>query len=156
MKTMIVTLLLLFTCPLVFAEDVPSAPMPVPARPARTENDHPFFDFKNSMAIGAFSVSLAGDSLSTQRLLDYPGYRERNPIARPFVGTRAGMAVYSGGSLGIMMGGMYLAHKTHHHKLERIIPFAMAGWEGFATAWNYHYLPQARANAAAASLAKTR
>src|SRR5260370_41180725 len=149
MKTMIVTLLLLFTCLLVFAEDVPSAPMPVPARPARTENDHPFFDFKNSMAIGAFSVSLAGDSLSTQRLLDYPGYRERNPIARPFVGSRAGTTVYSGGSLGIMMGGMYLAHKTHHHKLERIIPFAMAGREGFVSARNYHHLPRATDNSPA-------
>src|SRR5260221_14036876 len=126
MKTMIVALLLLFTCTLVFAEDVPSAPMPVPARPVRTENDHPFFDFKNSMAIGAFSVSLAGDSLSTQRLLDYPGYRERNPIGPPFVSRRAGMAVYSGGRLGIMMGGMYLVYTTDHTKLERVIPFALA------------------------------
>ena len=154
MKTMFIALLLLFTCMLAVAEDVPSAPTPLPARPVRSENDHPFFDFKNAMALGAFSVSLTGDSLSTQRLLNYPGYRERNPIARPFVGSRTGMAVYSGGSLGIMMGGMYLAHKTHHHKLERIIPFAMAGWEGFATAWNYHYLPQARARAS--SLATTR
>src|SRR5258708_26460623 len=127
MKTMIVTLLLLFTCTLVFAEDVPAAPVPVPARPARTENDHPFFGFKNAMAIGAFSVSLTGDSPSTQRLLDYPGYRERNPIARPFVGSRTGMAVYSGGSLRIMMGGMYLAHKTHPHTLKRILPFATSG-----------------------------
>src|SRR5260370_15101231 len=154
MKPMIAALLFLFPCMLAVAEDVMTAPMPAPARPVRSENDHPFFDFKNAMAIGAFSVSLAGDSLSTQRLLDYAGYRERNPIARLFVGSRAGMAVYSSGSLGIMVGGMYLAHRTHHHKLERIIPFAMAGWEGFVTAWNYHYLPQARANAAA-SLART-
>jgi hypothetical protein len=101
---------------------------------------HRFFDAKNTLAVGAFTVGLAGDSWSTQRALENPGVREANPLARPFVSSRTGEAVYSGSCLGLMLGGMYLAHKTHHHKLERVVPWAMAGWEAFLTGWNLHQI----------------
>jgi hypothetical protein len=35
---------------------------------------------------------------------------------------------------------MYVAHRTRHHKLERILPFAIAGWEGLLSARNYHVI----------------
>jgi hypothetical protein len=120
---------------------------PAALRPALTpsaEHPHRFFDAKNAFAVGAFAIGLAGDSWSTQRALAYPGVREANPLARPFVSSRTGEAVYSGGSLGLMLGGMYLAHKTHHHKLERVVPWAMAGWEGFLTGWNLHQISRRR------------
>ena len=63
-----------------------------------------------------------------------------NPIARPFVQSRAGAAVYSAGSFALLAGTMYAAHKTRHHKLERILPFAVAGWEGLLAARNYHVI----------------
>src|SRR5260370_11456188 len=85
--------------------------------PRTTPSPHQFFDFKNSFAAGAFAVGLAGDSWSTQHALAYPGTREANPLARPFVTSRTGEAVYSGSSLGLLLVGMYLAHKTQHHKL---------------------------------------
>lgn len=115
------------------------APVITPRAPT-----HRFFDAKNAFAAGAFAVALAGDSWSTQRALEYPGVSEANPLARPFVSSRAGQAVYSGSSLGLMLGGMYLAHKTGHHKLERVVPWAMAGWEVFLTGWNIHQISRAR------------
>lgn len=65
-----------------------------------------------------------------------------NPIARPFVQTRSGAAIYSAGSFGLLATGMYVAHKTNHHKLERILPFAVGGWEGLLSFRNYHVIAQ--------------
>jgi hypothetical protein len=101
------------------------------------ERGHRFFDLKNSLALSSFAVGLAGDALSTQKGLDR-GHREINPIARPFVNSRAGTIVYSAGSFSLLAGGMYLAHKTGHHKLERIVPLGLAAWEGFLTYRNFH------------------
>lgn len=114
----------------------PSAIIPVKQRP----ESHRFFDVKNSFALSAVATSLAADALSTQKGLSYPGFYEMNPIARPFVQTRTGAAVYSAGSLGLVAAGMYVAHRTRHHKLERILPFAIAGWEGLLSARNYHVI----------------
>ena len=148
---MIALSLCLFAGPFAMADELPSAPDPVTVsatairiRPA----EHRFFDFRNSMALGTFGAALAGDLLATETVLAYPGFRETNPIARPFVSSRAGTAVYTTGGFMALTGGMYLAHHMHHHKIERVLPWAFAGWEGFLAGWNYHYLPQARANAA--------
>ena len=92
------------------------------------------------MALGAAAISLTADAISTQQGLAYPGFYEVNPVARPFVKTSGGAAVYSAGSLALLAGGMYLAHRAHHHKLERILPFALAGWEGLLSARNYHVI----------------
>ncbi|HLY99091.1 MAG TPA: hypothetical protein VKT33_08495 [Candidatus Angelobacter sp.] len=149
--------LCLLACGVAMAEDLPSAPEPasVPATAIRVRpvDEHRFFDFRNSLALGTFGVALAGDLVATERVLAYPGFRETNPIARPFVGSRAGTAVYAAGGFAALTGGMYLAHRMHHHKMERVLPWAFAGWEGFLAGWNYHYLPRARANAALAAAA---
>lgn len=119
------------------------SPQPVTmavATPIRSEIQHSFFDFKNCAALAAAGVGLTGDALSTQKGLGLPGFHEVNPIARPFVQNRPGAAFYSAASFAFMAGGMYLAHRTHHHKLERILPFAAAGWEGFLTFHNYHLI----------------
>ena len=83
------------------------------------------------------AASLSADALSTQKGLAYPGFHEMNPIARPFVQTRMGAAVYNAGSFGLITGMMYWAHKKEHHKLERILPFAVGGWEGLLSFRNY-------------------
>ena len=67
---------------------------------------HKFLDLKNSMAITAFGAALAGDSYSTQRALAYPGLRELNPVAQPFVSSRAGEIAYSGAGFALFDGGM--------------------------------------------------
>ena len=106
-------------------------------QPPRT---HRFFDARNSLGLASLGASLTADALSTQKGLAYPGFHEMNPIARPFVQTRVGAAAYNAGSFGLMAGMMYWAHKTEHHKLERILPFAIGGWEGLLGARNYHVI----------------
>jgi hypothetical protein len=129
---------------------LPSAPVaaaPLPATPAispavmvKPEPKHQFFDAKNSLGLALLGAGLTGDALSTQKGLGRPGFHEMNPIARPFVQSRAGAALYSAGSFALMGSGMYLTHKTGHHKLERILPFALAGWETALTIRNYHLI----------------
>jgi hypothetical protein len=105
---------------------------------------HSFFDARNSLGLASMAASLSADALSTQKGLAYPGFHEMNPVARPFVQTRSGAAVYSAGSFALLAGGMYVAHKTRHHKLERIMPFAVAGWEGLLSYRNYRVIANRR------------
>ncbi|HZD94658.1 MAG TPA: hypothetical protein VE133_10420 [Candidatus Sulfotelmatobacter sp.] len=114
----------------------PSAIISVKTQP----QTHRFFDTTNYLALSSVAVGLTADALSTQKGLSLPGFYEMNPVARPFVKTRAGAAVYSAGSFGLLAGGMYIAHRTNHHKLERILPFAAAGWEGLLSFRNYHVI----------------
>lgn len=118
---------------------LPTAPSAIILVKQRPET-HRFFDMRNTFALSAAAVSLTADTLSTQKGLAYPGFYEMNPLARPFVQTRTGAAVYTAGSLGLVAGSMYLAHRTHHHKLERIMPFAVAGWESLLSIRNYHVI----------------
>lgn len=124
------------------AEPVPALLLKV--RP--NESAHRFFDMRNSIAFAALAAGLTGDALSTQKGLGLPGFHEMNPIARPFVQSRTGAAFYSAASFALMGSGMYLAHKTNHHRLEHVLPFVIAGWEGFLAARNYHVISTATAN----------
>jgi hypothetical protein len=101
---------------------------------------HKFLDTRNSLGLTAMASSLIADALSTQKALAYPGFSEMNPLARPFVQSRSGAALYSAGSLAVLTGAMFAAHKTNHHKIERIFPFAVAGWEAALSARNYHVI----------------
>jgi hypothetical protein len=118
----------------------PASVLPAVLAPkaATPKTEHKFLDVKNALALTAVGISLAGDGWSTQRALAVPGTHEVNPVARPFVSSRVGEIGYSGASFALVAGGMYLAHHTHHHKWERMAPFAIAGWESLLTAWNWH------------------
>ncbi|HEY2496090.1 MAG TPA: hypothetical protein VGK24_03395 [Candidatus Angelobacter sp.] len=101
---------------------------------------HRFFDVRNTLGLASLGASLTADALSTQKGLAYPGFHEMNPIARPFVQSRLGAAAYNAGSFALLGGLMYIAHKRQHHKLERILPFAVGGWETLLSARNYHVI----------------
>jgi hypothetical protein len=101
---------------------------------------HSFFDARNRLGFASLGASLTADALSTQKGLAYPGFHEMNPIARPFVQTRVGAAAYNAGSFGLMAGIMYWAHKKEHHRLERILPLAVGGWEGLLSFRNYRVI----------------
>ena len=101
---------------------------------------HSFFDARNRLGFATLGASLTADALSTQKGLAYPGFHEMNPIARPFVQTRVGAAAYNAGSFGLMAGLMYWAHKKEHHKLERIVPLAVGGWESLLSFRNYRVI----------------
>lgn len=133
--------------PLVTATLLPEAPAPVTANAVeglvvlKTQKpQHRFFDVQNSLGLSLMASSLIADSVSTQKALAYPGFHEMNPVARPFMSSRGGAAAYTAGSFAVLAGTAYLMHKTNHHKLEHIFPFAVAGWEGFLAAHNYHVI----------------
>ncbi|HET8888558.1 MAG TPA: DUF5658 family protein [Candidatus Angelobacter sp.] len=105
---------------------------------------HSFFDARNSLGLASLGASLSADALSTQKGLAYPGFHEMNPIARPFVQTRLGAAAYNAGSFSLIAGMMYWAHKKEHHRLERILPFAVGGWEGLLSVRNYRVIANNR------------
>lgn len=121
---------------------LPAAPSAVIIVKKSQREAHKFLDTTNTLALGVAAAGLTADALSTQKGLGLPGFHEVNPIARPFVQTRGGAAVYSVGSFSLLTGAMYMAHKTGHHKLERILPFATAGWEGLLSVRNYHVIAQ--------------
>ena len=129
------------------APSLASAAQPAPAllliKPQPVESAHRFFDMQNATALAAVAAALTGDALSTQKGLGLPGFHEMNPLARPFVQNRPGAALYNAASFALIGGSMYLAHKTRHHRLERILPLAIAGWEGFLAARNYHLISSA-------------
>jgi len=114
----------------------PTAIIKLKPQPAQ----HRFFDTTNTLALSSLAAGLTADALSTQKGLSRPRFYEMNPLARPFVSSRAGAAAYSTGSFGLLAGAMYLAHRKGHHRLERILPFAVAGWEGLLSARNYHVI----------------
>jgi hypothetical protein len=118
------------------AQPVLMAPVAIATK--KSEQPHRFFDRTNSLGFAAMAGSLIADALSTQRGLALPRFHEMNPLARPFVQTRTGAAFYTAGSFAFLSSGMYLAHKTNHHKLEKITPFVISGWEAFLAARNYH------------------
>jgi len=129
--------------PMITTTTEPAAAQPVLMTPVaiatkKSEQPHRFFDRANSLGFSAMAGSLTADALSTQRGLALPRFHEMNPLARPFVQTRTGAAFYTAGSFAFLSSGMYLAHKTNHHKLEKITPFVISGWEAFLAARNYH------------------
>lgn len=79
-----------------------------------------FWTLETKINAGILAGLVAADAFTTQRGLNQ-GYREANPVMRPFVtrGT-AGQAVGSALGFGAGLGTVYLLHKTHHHKAERI------------------------------------
>lgn len=110
-----------------FAQDIPDSPRPK------------FLNTTDKITVGLFAGAVTTDALSTQKLI---GARcrclgETNPLARPFVGSRNGQAFISGVGFGGTLGLMYLAHKTGHEHIKRIIPIAAFAAETAITFHNY-------------------
>ena len=99
-------------------------------------SQHQFWTFETKLNTGILAGLVAVDAVTTQRGLEQ-GYREANPIMRPFVtrGT-AGQAAGSALGYGAALGTVYLLHKTHHHKAERIAMRLMIGVQGAVVANN--------------------
>ena len=116
--------------------DAPPLIVPVKPAPKAAAPAHTFFDVKNGILLGTSAAGLIGDSLSTQRAL--PFGHEVNPIARPFVQSRAGAAAYGLAGYGMLAGGMYFAHRRGWHRLERVVPMVFTVTEGLLTYNNYH------------------
>ncbi len=112
------------------ALDEPQVPS-VPAIEA-LEPPHRFLDNTNALLTGLEAGALIGDAVTTRWGLDrYPGLtQEANPLARPFVergwpGQIVGGLLFVGGEL----WGRHTLHKSGHHRLERLLPIALAAME---------------------------
>ncbi|HKM46070.1 MAG TPA: DUF5658 family protein [Terriglobales bacterium] len=91
-----------------------------------------FWTVENKVNVSLLAGLIAVDAVTTQRGLNQ-GLREVNPIMRPFV-TRgaAGEAAGSALGFGAGVGVVYLLHRCHHYKAERItMRMIVAGESGF-------------------------
>lgn len=98
--------------------------------PAPAAQAAPFWTISNRVDTGILAGLIAVDAVTTQRGLSQ-GYREANPLMRPFV-TRGAMGQAAGSALGFgtAVGVAYLFHQTHHYKAERIAMRVMIAGEG--------------------------
>jgi hypothetical protein len=95
-------------------------------------SQRPFWTVENKLNVSILAGLVAADAITTQRGLN-EGLSEMNPIMRPFV-TRgaAGQAAGSALGFGAGVGVVYLLHRTHHYKAERItMRVFVAGEAGF-------------------------
>jgi hypothetical protein len=101
-------------------------------------SQHPFWSPEMKVSAGIFASLVAADAITTQRGLNQ-GFREANPLMRPFV-TRgaAGEAAGSAIGFGAGMGTVYLLHRTHHYKAQRIAMNLIIGGEGAIVAHNIY------------------
>ncbi len=97
---------------------------------------NPFWTIGTRVDTSILAGLVAADAITTQRGLSQ-GYREANPLMRPFV-TRgpAGQAAGSAIGFGSAMGVAYLLHHTHHYKAEHIAMRLMIAGEGAFVANN--------------------
>jgi hypothetical protein len=120
-------LLMLVVCSpaLVCAQSATADASPVPA------TAHRFFDAANIALGAAETTALLADGIYTQRLLQkYPdSFREGDPIARPFVNAGWPGQIVGGTLLvSLELGLRYWAHRTDHHRLERLIPLGVIAY----------------------------
>jgi len=99
-------------------------------------SQQPFWTVENKVNVSILAGLVAADGITTQRGLNH-GLREVNPLMRPFV-TRgaAGEAAGSALGFGAGVGVVYLLHRTHHYKAERITMRLIVGGEGAFVANN--------------------
>src|SRR5580700_11640554 len=96
------------------------------------ESQHPFWTVEKRVSVGILAGLVAADAITTQRGLN-EGLREVNPVMRPFVtrgatGEAAGSALGFGAGVGIV----YLLHRSHHYRAERItMRLIVVGEAGF-------------------------
>ena len=109
---------LLVLCATLHAETFVASAASGPA--PETSTQRPFCTIQNKVGFGVLAGLIAADAITTQRGLS-EGLRETNPLMRPFV-TRGAAGEAVGSALGFSagVGAVYLLHRTHHYKAERI------------------------------------
>jgi hypothetical protein len=109
---------------------------------------HKFFDRSNVALFSMHALSTGWDAWETHNgvnasectkpyivdaqttvCLHYKTYlAEANPLARPFVKSTPGQALFFGGTVLANIGGAYLLHRSGHHKMERILSAVNIGF----------------------------
>jgi hypothetical protein len=110
------------------------------AVPPDAPSQHRFWTPEKKVSVGIFAGLIAADAITTQRGLNR-GLRENDPLMRPFV-TRgiAGEAAGSALGFGAGLGAVYLLHRSHHYKAERITMHLLIGGESINVARNIYLI----------------
>jgi hypothetical protein len=95
--------------------------MPDPSAPV-VWSEHKFWDRENVVLFAASGALSAADFTVTRENLQSGG-RELNPVVRVFGRSSAGLALNFAGETAGGIGLSYFFHRTHHHRLERIVSF---------------------------------
>ena len=99
------------------------------------------FDRETVIELGFVAGSLSADAMSTQKFYEFPhAFQEPNPLARPFVKSRAGDAAWFGGAFALDVTGTYLLRKHHHPKIARWINVGLSLYETALAARNYTFV----------------
>ena len=127
-------LAILLLCAAAQARDMTPVEAAVPLSDAPSHRA--FWTIENRVGFGVLGGFVVADAITTQRGL-HQGLREANPLMRPFV-TRgaAGETIGSTLGFGAGLGAVYLMHKTHHYRAERIAMRLMVAGEGAVVANN--------------------
>ena len=129
---LLLSIVLLSTC--MQAQNFIASSSGLPEAPS--SNSHPFWTFENKLNVSVLAGLIAADAITTQRGLN-EGMREANPVMRPFVTRGAGgEAVGSALGFGAGVGVVYLLHRSHHYKAERVAMRMIVGGEGAFVANN--------------------
>jgi Domain of unknown function (DUF5658) len=99
---------------------------------APSQQRRSFWTLENKVSVSILAALITADAITTQRGLAQ-GFREANPIMRPFV-TRGAAGQAAGSAFGFSagIGVVYMLHRTHHYKAERItMRLMVAGESGF-------------------------
>ena len=100
------------------------------------DTPHHFWDRKNITLHSAAIVLMAIDLGQSRSRIASGNWREDNPLARPFMGSNGGAV-----GIGIIsavgpVGISWWAHRSGHHRIERLIPAGYAASSGVAIAHN--------------------
>jgi Domain of unknown function (DUF5658) len=125
---------ILLLCAIAQGQNVAATNSALPDAPSQRA----FWSLDKKVSVGIFAGLVAADAFTTQRGLNQ-GFREANPLMRPFV-TRgaAGEAAGSAIGFGAGVGVVYLLHRTHHYKAERITMQAILAGESAVVASNIY------------------
>jgi hypothetical protein len=128
-------LVVLLACGMAHAENL-AVSTPAAASVPDAPSHRPFWTLETKIDFGVLGALVAVDGITTQRGLNQ-GYREANPLMRPFVTRGAGgEAVGSALGFGAGLGTVYVLHRTRHYKAERIVMRMFVAGEGAVVGHN--------------------
>ena len=83
-------------------------------------SQRPFWTVEHRVNVSILAGLVAADGITTQLGLN-DGFREANPLMRPF-SARGALGQSAGSALGFgaAVAGVYILHRTHHYKAERV------------------------------------
>jgi hypothetical protein len=93
------------------------------ATPTPPAEEHKFFDQQQMIGLYAHSAVRLADTIKTCRSISHGGVEDWIPSQ-----SCAGIAAWQAGSVGLALGVGWLFHRTGHHRLERLAPWAATGF----------------------------